>query len=485
MNKKVAMIAVVAAIMIGGCGNSGGSSTLSEAPPASSPSATLTRDWSFLLGNHMSGNSIRPLLGVNVGPYPAVEGNADITSLYQQIGVNMVRTHDFYGPMDMADIYPDRSKDPHDPASYHFSESDIRFAAIVNGGFEAYLRIGDSWNNVTPPTPSELANWVVAAEQVVAHYHQGLWGGFFHDFRYVEIWNEPDGGQFWPAPNTFAAFIQLFGDTAIALKAAFPSLQIGGPGFAPGAVLSPAGREKVADLLDAVVAQDVPLGFLSWHLYSNVPEAYTDAAAYYRSELDSRGLVAAESHITEWNTGINQGNPSESEKEALRMGGKGASILTGAWIALQYANVDVSTFYRGNDTAQALPTFHGLFMADGTPKKIADAFSLWSTLVQYPDRVELSQQQNSPNLLALPQLWVLAGLNSSGDLALLVANPNAEQSSYALHLGEALGDLVGRTVMIQEVHDNVSGIQTRSDVADKEYGVTIEGYAVQMLIIKG
>ncbi len=45
----------------------------------------------------------------------------------------------------------------------------------------------------------------------------------------------------------------------------------------------------------------VPLDFFSWHLYSNKPEDYRDAARFYRQQLDAHGYTEAESHITEWN----------------------------------------------------------------------------------------------------------------------------------------------------------------------------------------
>lgn len=57
----------------------------------------------------------------------------------------MIRTPDFFGPLDMATMYPDQNADPLDPASYEFAASDRVFAAILRGGFEPYLRLGDTW----------------------------------------------------------------------------------------------------------------------------------------------------------------------------------------------------------------------------------------------------------------------------------------------------------------------------------------------------
>ena len=124
-----------------------------------------------------TGASVQPLLGINAGPGPQGDsGNVDLTAAYQQRGVNLVRNHDYYGPLDMSTLYPDRSKDPLLQSSYNFTgvldaryarSSDSVFASIVGGGFEPYFRLGDSYNNVKAPDSTQRANWVQAAVQVL------------------------------------------------------------------------------------------------------------------------------------------------------------------------------------------------------------------------------------------------------------------------------------------------------------------------------
>jgi hypothetical protein len=309
-------------------------------------------EWSIEIKDPIPGKTVRSLLGVNAGPYPAGEpGNPDMTLKYQEIGVNMVRTHDFYNPLDMSKIYPDRSKDPNLQSSYFFTDSDIRFEAIINAGFEPYFRVGDSYNNVKGPDASELSNWVQAAVQVIRHYRQGLWNGFTSDFRYAEIWNEPDNKHFWPEPLTMTDYFNLYVQTAKSLRAAFPDLKIGGPGWTPAGAFTPKGQQLSRQFLDHVKNNDAPLDFLSWHIYSNLPADYRNAARFYRNLLDTVGYNSAESHITEWNTDIGQSNDTDPEAVALRVGGKGGALNTAFWIELQNEGVDVSTFFRGNDTS--------------------------------------------------------------------------------------------------------------------------------------
>ena len=106
------------------------------------------------------------MLGVNAGPTPQGDpANVDVTAQYKAIGVNAVRTHDLYDPLDMSVMYPDRTKNPALPSSYNFSLSDKAFDTIIADGFEPYFRIGDSWENVSPPANEiERANWAAAPE---------------------------------------------------------------------------------------------------------------------------------------------------------------------------------------------------------------------------------------------------------------------------------------------------------------------------------
>ena len=388
-----------------------------------------------------SGASVQALLGLNVGPGPQGEaGNVDLTSAYQQRGVNLVRNHDYYGPLDMATMYPDRSKDPLQSSSYNFTgvldtrygrSSDSVFASIVNGGFEPYFRIGDSYNNVSPPNATQLPNWSQAAVQVLRHYRSGQWGGFSSSFRFVEIGNEPDNQIFWPAPLTSNDFNQLYDQTARAVRAAFPSLKIGGPGWAPSGCLAPEGQAKVRSLLDYIKAANSPLDFMSFHVYGTDATTYQTCAQFYRTELDSRGLTGVELHITEWNT---PNGSAGSATGQLRYNAQGAAYMTAAWIKLQGAGVTQSTFYRGTDPAPNAPEFYGMFYGDGRTKKVADAFSLWRDVTAYPHVLQGSGGPASATLLVAE--------NDTGARAILMANPGTTSVSSSISFadGKTQGD---------------------------------------------
>lgn len=414
------------------------SCTGTVAGPAGTPGTTLT------LGE--PAGTIRPLLGVNIGPIPAGQATADLTAAYHEQGIPSIRTHDYYGPLDMATLYPDQDADPRSASSYDFAASDAVFAKILAGSFEPYLRLGDSYNAgigyppAIPRRPTNPANWVKAAVEVVRHYDDAArWAG--RPLRHVEIWNEPDNGWFWD--GTHAEFFDLFVKAAAALKEAFPHLSVGGPGFAPSGALAPQGQAMTRGLIAAIAAARAPVDFLSFHVYSNDPSVYRETARFYRAELDARGLGAVALQITEWNTETR--SVPASDALALRAGGRGAAILSAAQVVLQEDGVAESYLYRGPDPAITAPEFYGIFFADGRPKPAARALGLWKRLADHPERLALASAASSG-----PALYALAGRNEAAEVAILVANPSATATSLAIVRSD--GEAVG-CVRVDEVSD--------------------------------
>lgn len=436
------------------------------------PSCTRAAGVTLVIGE--PGGTIRPLLGVNAGPVAETRQGEffDATAWYRRIGVAGVRTHDFYGYLDMSTLYPDQNADPSSPSSYNFEASDRMFLAILAGGFEPYLRLGDSWNSgaqfPSPKAraPTNRANWTRAAVEVVRHY-RALAGS---RLRYVEIWNEPDHRQFWDAsPHEFHV---LFDETARALKTEFPELRIGGPGFTAAAVLLPKGRFVVESFLDYLQKRQTPLDFLSWHLYSNDPNVFADAARFYRKELNDRGFRKVESHLTEYNTDERRRPPGISAPE-LRLGGMGASVMSAAWIALQNENVEAAFFYRGTDLSVDQPGFYGMFRANGVPKRTALGFSFWSRLAGCSRRLTVTVLETDQ-----PPLWMLAGKTPSGDIQLLISNPSPQEVRWNI------SSAGGRTVsglIIEEISDAAEPVVTRR--APDNRALT-PGHSVQLVTVK-
>lgn len=367
----------------------------------------------------------RPLLGVNVGPIPAGEATVPLDDAYHAAGVTAIRTHDYYGPLDMATLYPDQAADPSSPASYDFSASDAVFRRILEGSFEPYIRLGDSYSAsfgyppASPRRPTNPANWVKAAVEVVRHYDDAArWAG--RPLRHVEVWNEPDNGRFWD--GTHEEFVSLFVSAVSALKAAFPHLSVGGPGFAPSGALAPQGQALTRALVAGLARAGVAPDFLSFHVYSNDPEAWRSIARFYRGELDRNGLSGVALHANEWHTETR--TATKADALALRTGGRGAAILSAAQVVLQEEGVAESCVYRGPDPSMNAPEFYGFFYADGRPKRTGLALGLWKRLADHPERLALAAARDSG-----PALYALAGRDAFGRAALLVANPAADATT--------------------------------------------------------
>lgn len=406
----------------------------------------------ILIDPTQSAGEILPLLGVNAGPAPVGDqGNPDITTQYHDIGVQSIRNHDIYGAHSMSLMYPDRMCDPTDPSCYNFSASDTAFAAMVNGNFTPYFRIGDGYEIVHPPTPSEQEHWSDAAVMVIRHYREGLWNGFSSDIRCVEIWNEPDNVHFWPKPHTQEEFFALYAKTAKKIKAAFPDLKVGGPGVTPAGIKTERGRAYLRSFLTYVKENQVPLDFLSWHMYSNNPEDYSEGGIVIDSLLREYGFENAENHLTEYHTDVKKGTADKNAFD-LRTGSPGSAILTAAWISLQNSGVDEAYVYRGNDPTLSFPVFYGIFYADGRPKKPALAFSLWSAMVRYHKKIplEISGFQDP--------VYALAGQDDAGNIGVLISNPGLDPRSVSLSVQNRVYP-EGEGLMVSDRSDEIQKIR--------------------------
>lgn len=384
---------------------------------------------------------IKPLLGVNAGPYQVAEATTDVQVQFRDIGVSMVRTHDFYGPLDMRLMYENDSADPSDPASYNFTDSDTRLKMIADNGHQIYFRLGNSWDYDGTP-PSNISNFIEASKNVIRHYTEGLWDGYTYRIPYIEIWNEPDLNKFWT--GTDLQFFQFFAQTITELKATFPNIKIGGPGFVVASYILRDTSNYVESFLRYCRNLDIPLDFISWHMYSNDPKDYLEAGQFYRGLLDEYGYTNAESHTSEWN----------SETGPVRCNPQGMALMTGAWIGLQDGNVDIANFYRGQNNALTAPLGHGLLFADGSYKKVAYAFKAWSRMPKYPVRIKLEESKDT--------ISGIAGMTKDGkSLAVLLTHFSVDGSpdsidQYQLRINgwtEPIGTLRMERYIVSDLYD--------------------------------
>ncbi|MBF0242751.1 MAG: hypothetical protein HQK64_09805 [Desulfamplus sp.] len=450
-------------------------------------------DFTITLGAK-DGREIKPLNSVCAGPITSdIPSNADLTEQYKELGIKYVRTHDFYGPFDMSEIYPDRTKNPLDLNSYNFKDSDTNYEAIVGADATIYFRLGDSYNNPTPPEKSELSNWIEASINIIAHYYEGKWEGYNGKFEYVEIWNEPDNSHFWPNKSLIDFFV-LFDATAKRIRQEFPDIKIGGPGFTQNLNFNEDRKAILNDFLDYIKNNNTPIDFISFHEYTNEPSDITEATNSLKSTLKEKGFEGLSMHITEWNTDAEQPKEEQSseEKAELRLHSRGAAVNTGTWIEMQNNGIDMAFFFRGNDTNIDMPLFYGLYLADGTPKKTAFAFNFFNQISKYKDRLEASVEvsNNGSQSDINSSIYFIAGENAKGDKAIIVSNLTDKQYRYTLKNSKdgQTANIVNSNIIsasgISDDHSNIYDIVTSTQNSDDEVRFDLPAYGVQLITVE-
>jgi xylan 1,4-beta-xylosidase len=158
--------------------------------------------------------------------------------------------------------------------------------------------------NVTPP--ADYGEWQALIEAFTRHCLD-RYG--YEEVRhwYFEVWNEPNLKGFWSGSQQ--DYWQLYAHAARGVKTVDPDLKIGGPATASGA--------WVGDLIRWCTEQDVPIDFVSTHLYPQDEYVlYTDregsphpAGHFFanrvrevQQEVAGSPLPDLEIHWTEWNT---------------------------------------------------------------------------------------------------------------------------------------------------------------------------------------
>lgn len=428
------------------------------------------------IGSEILNKYIKPLLGVNAGPLkslPDDPDSVDLTKEYHEIGVEVIRNHDFYqgtnkNVLDTIYLYPDESKDPLVETSYNFLEGDKLFKDIIEKGFEVYFRLGNSYSN--SPSPKNIPNWIKAAVHIVDHYYN-LSKSLNKPIKYVEIWNEPDNKTFWDRP--IIDYFKLYVNLAKEIKELHPELKVGGPAFTPQFALTTNGKKLTDDFLKYVKENSAPLDFFSWHIYSDNPEDFKLASEFANDQLKKFGFYNTENHVTEYNIELKQDTIIFTQP-------KSASLTTASWINLQEEDIKASFYYRGNDPKNDKGPWVGLFWADGKYKPTALAFFLWSKLCKYEKMLNVSVDNTN-------DIKVLAGKNSKGEIGILIANISNREKNINFNInGFVTKNLEFNVSEINDDGTKILNSQVKGKIIVKPYGVqfiTFNQYKKEKIVI--
>jgi xylan 1,4-beta-xylosidase len=111
--------------------------------------------------------------------------------------------------------------------------------------------------NVSPP--ADYAKWDVMIQAFAAHLITRYGIAEVSTWKF-EVWNEPNL-DFWGGDPKQPTYFTLYDHTARALKSVSPRIQVGGPSTAQAAWVTP--------FLAHVHADNVPIDFVSTHVYAN------------------------------------------------------------------------------------------------------------------------------------------------------------------------------------------------------------------------
>ena len=245
----------------------------------------------------------------------------------KSMGFKASRTHDWalINPnqrvCDYFHIFPLMHLDAKDPKNYVFGPTDYLLKRTREEvGHDIFYRLGTSiehsgdkihFNSLIPTDFDKVAEIFAGT---VRHYNCGWADGYNWGVKYWEIWNEPDGSNnMWCLPEgdetewipvtaegkakrqkRYGMFCDFFVKCLKRLKSEFPDIKVGGP------AMMGMREEFFRPLLEACRTAGVAPDFISWHHYTDNPDALSEAIKKGRALCREYGFPDSELIINEW-----------------------------------------------------------------------------------------------------------------------------------------------------------------------------------------
>src|SRR5271170_299452 len=253
-------------------------------------SGWLERPWEPMIGSeHLSYMLSRDRTGGRViGP----EVREALRIAHEELGVRAVRAHAIL--CDDLGVYTEAGGRPvHD-----FTGVDRVYDQLMEIGLRPVVELSFmprdlasdpgktvfSYGAIVSP-PKDWDRWAGLVRNLADHLMQRYGRDEMVSRWAFEVWNEPNLEVFWS--GTPEEYFRLYDVSARAVKSVDPGLRVGGP--------SSAAAGWIGELLGHLGGSDVPLDFLSTHVYGNVP-------LDLRPVLASYGRAGAPIWWTEWGT---------------------------------------------------------------------------------------------------------------------------------------------------------------------------------------
>ena len=222
--------------------------------------------------------------------------------LFKKLAPARVRHHDSvienpgYEIVDVTRIFPLFHADENDPANYNFAPTDYYFAQAADCGTPIELKFGEriehsgkKFKVAPPPDPKK---WAKICVNILRHYNEGWADGMRLGIRYVSIWEEPDNPALFAGP--FELYMELYRETARALRRAFPEVKFCGPntmGVKNG---------RFEQFVRYCAEHELPLDAAEFTSYSREPGSFVQVAATASEILKKYGYGKTEIYISEW-----------------------------------------------------------------------------------------------------------------------------------------------------------------------------------------
>ncbi len=174
--------------------------------------------------------------------------------------------------------------------------------------------------NVTPP--NDFKQWHDLVAATLEHWTHRYGSDELKHWLF-EVWNEPNHVAFWSPVderNRAEEYFQLYAQTSRAVKKVNSAYRVGGP--------SSAGPQYIAELIDFTIRHDVPIDFISFHIYGlgGGPGGFDEfgdklcylnpdihTVAYHsnsqRNVIEKSARPGLPIHITEWSASFSSRDP--------------------------------------------------------------------------------------------------------------------------------------------------------------------------------
>jgi xylan 1,4-beta-xylosidase len=325
----------------------------------------------------------------------------DLEAIRAVTDIHYVRFHAIFG--DEAGVY---DEDVRGQPVYNWSYVDQIYDGLLERGVRPFVELSFMphklaaslephafWYKPFPSPPKSYAKWEDLIYSFASHLVE-RYGAEEVGQWYFEVWNEPNI-DFWTGQPKQSSYFELYDRAARAIKRVDPGLRVGGPATAQAA--------WVGAMIAHSVQNDVPLDFVSTHVYANdsAEDVFGTRETIARREMVARAVrkVADEVkssakpslpiHWTEYNA---------SYKNEIDVTD---SAFMGPWIAnnirLCDGLVTTMSYWTFSDVFEEqgvvrTPFYggYGLIAEGGIPKAAFNAFALLHRLGNRRSQPELN-----------------------------------------------------------------------------------------------